>query len=79
MHHPAGSDASNCTALNSALDDRRRDQNLAVAGFIGAGVGAAALVATAFLWKPATNTETGPAVAPVVGPREAGIAVRWRY
>ncbi len=58
--------ASPCSDLVTALDDKQSAGNLATVGFIGAGVGAAATVATFLLWKPAKSTTT-VSVAPLPG------------
>ena len=46
---------TSCDNLTSALSDKDNDGKLATVGFIGAGVGAAATIATWLLWKPAAR------------------------
>lgn len=54
-------------------------RNLALAGFIGAGVGAAATVATFLLWKPAPKNQAALRVTPVASPRALGLGVVGRF
>jgi hypothetical protein len=68
--------AADCNAFTTAVSDHRRDTNLSIAGFAGAGVGAAAFVATMILWKTSPQ-QAGLLVLPDVAPGGGGIAVRW--
>jgi hypothetical protein len=45
-----------CSALSDARDRQRNHEKVAIAGFIGAGVGAAATVTTFLLWKPSPSS-----------------------
>ena len=56
--NPAPSVADACNALRDANTAHGRDTTIAAVGFIAAGVGAAAAVATWFLWRPAPSTKT---------------------
>lgn len=59
---------TSCDALKSALSDKDKDGKLATVGFIGAGVGAAATIATWLLWKPAKKEHAlAVTVQPVAG------------
>ncbi len=54
---PPVTDATNhpeedCEQLSNLTDQRDRSKTLSTLGFIGAGVGAAATVATFVLWQP---------------------------
>lgn len=68
-----------CGQLESLTDQRNRQANLALAGFIGAGVGAAATVATFLLWKPAPKNQATLRVTPVASPRALGLGVVGRF
>lgn len=70
---PAAKDA--CGQLVTLTDQRNRSANLALAGFVGAGVGAAATVATFLLWKPAPREKARLVVTPVAGARTYGLGV----
>lgn len=59
--------------------ERNQQANLALAGFIGAGVGAAATVATFLLWKPAPKNQASVRVTPVAAPRTLGLGVVGRF
>jgi PEGA domain len=50
--NPTPQVASACNALHGDLSDHDHDQTIAVVGFIGAGVGAAAAIVTWFAWHP---------------------------
>jgi len=59
---------SSCDELKSSLGDKDTDRKLATVGFIGAGVGAAATLATWLLWKPAAKQHALAAtVEPIAG------------
>lgn len=68
-----------CGQLESLTDQRNQQANLALAGFIGAGVGAAATVATFLLWKPAPKNQAALRVTPVASPRALGLGVVGRF
>lgn len=68
-----------CGQLESLTDQRNRQANLALAGFIGAGVGAAATVATFLLWKPAPKNQAALRVTTVASPRALGLGVVGRF
>ncbi len=55
-----------CEQLQSAIDDRKRSNRVAGAGFVAAGVGAAAAVVTYFTW-PSSSTQVAPLVSPAGG------------
>lgn len=50
---PTPSVASTCDDLSKAVSDAKSDRGIATAGFVGAGVGAAAFAATWFFWPKA--------------------------
>jgi len=60
-----------CDELADALDDRKSNGTIATAGFIGAGVSAAALVTTWLLWPSSKHT-----VAIQLRPRGVGWDLR---
>lgn len=63
---PQPTTESACADLQSAVSDRDRDRTVATVGFVSAGVGAAAAVATWFLWRPAHRSQNvGWAVTPL--------------
>jgi len=68
-----------CDTLETGYSDRNRNRNIAVAGFIGAGVGAAALIGTWVFWKSTSQSQTRVIVAPEVGSYGAGFVVRGAY
>lgn len=69
-----------CAQLPTLTDQRNRDVNLTRAGFIGAGVGAVATVATFFLWKPASSkTGTRVRVTPVATRDAYGLGLSGRF
>jgi hypothetical protein len=68
-----------CEQLADLTDQRDRQKNLALVGFVGAGVGAAATVATFFLWKPAPRSAAALRVTPVATPRSLGLGVVGRF
>ena len=68
-----------CAALVSSVDERIRDHNIALAGFVGAGLGAAALAATAYLWKPSPGGDKSPAMTPIVTRQATGLVLTWRH
>jgi len=69
---------SDCDLLDAASTDRYRYQNIAVAGFIGAAVGAAALGATWLLWKPSPK-EGATALIPSAAVSARGATFTWKY
>jgi hypothetical protein len=65
-----------CAELQSAVDGARNDRFIATMGYIGAGIGAAAFVATFVLW-PSTRAKV--AIAPLPLPRLAGVSVAGEF
>jgi hypothetical protein len=65
-----------CGDLAAAMDDWRRDKNIARIGFIGAGVGTAAFAATFFLW-PSKSPQT--TIRPWLGPGATGLSLASRF
>jgi hypothetical protein len=66
-----------CSALQQFLDERDQAANIATIGFIAAGVGAVATVATYFLWDPEPAPSTarvGVGVAPLPGGAAIGLS-----
>lgn len=63
---PDASIGGSCAALRTAIDDHDRDTTLSVVGFVGAGVGAAALITTALVFPSAHETTSGVSVAPTL-------------
>jgi hypothetical protein len=74
---PVGSLEQDCRGLHSALSDAERDRTISAVGFVGAGVGVAALVTTLLVWK--ASGENRPAFRVEVGPGRASATVTWRY
>jgi hypothetical protein len=72
---PAADLGGPCADLASTLSDRDRDRNLATAGFVTAGLGAAALVTTWLVWKPSNKQAMHVAIDPLG--RRLGLG--WRY
>jgi hypothetical protein len=70
---------TDCDTLTTSLADRHRDKETATAGFIGAGVGAGALVATLLLWRAPTHARGAISVAPLIGPTVGGASFSWKY
>jgi hypothetical protein len=68
-----------CDNLATALSDHRRDTSLAIAGFAGAGVGAAAFVATLIFWKTSPRDQTSVVVAPALVRGGGGVSLGWAY
>lgn len=68
---------ADCENLASAISDHRRDTNLAIAGFIGAGVGVTAFMTTLILWKTSPREKYGISILPDVGAKGGGISVSW--
>jgi hypothetical protein len=66
--------AAQCSDFQAALDERRRDGNIAAAGFIGAGVGVAAAAVTWLLW-PKPHREHALVLLPLAG----GAALRGAF
>jgi hypothetical protein len=65
-----------CDDLADAREDARRERSIARAGFIGAGVGAAAFAGTFILW-PSVPPQT--ALRPWLGSGVAGLSVTGRF
>lgn len=77
---PAPGDEKNyCDQLKELTDQRNRQQNLALAGFVGAGVGAAATLATFLLWKPAPKSQAALRVTPLATPHTLGLGAVGRF
>lgn len=72
---------SACSQLADLTDQRDRQKNYALAGFIGAGVGAVATVATFFLWQPSSKSSGARPVrvAPVATQSTFGLGVVGRF
>ena len=73
---PTGTLQQDCQAMHEAFSDSKRDHVLLTVGFVGAGVGVAALVATMLSWKPSRE---GPQVRIEAGPNGASTMLTWRY
>ena len=67
-----------CQNLSTALSDRRRDHRIALAGLVGAGVGASALVATLILWKTPSQRR-GLFVTPMSVAGDAGLMLGFAH
>jgi hypothetical protein len=65
-----------CAELEDANADRRRASRFATIGFVTAGVGAAAMVATWALW-PSSKTAVSTSIAPTVGGATLWLAGRF--
>ncbi len=65
-----------CQQLDDLLDERDQARTFALIGFIGAGVGAAATVATYFLW-PEASERAAVGVTPVAGGAMLGVGGRF--
>lgn len=70
---------ADCAKLAGALEDSNRARSLAAAGWVGAGVGAAALVTTWLIWKPTARRQAEAAIMPVFEPYAAGLQIVGRY
>jgi hypothetical protein len=70
---------ANCENLATAITDHRHDTSLAVAGFVGAGVGAAAFITTLIVWKTSPREPSSLRVAPLVGAQGTGLSVSGAY
>jgi hypothetical protein len=70
---------ADCANLATALDDRHRDTTFAIAGFVGAGVGAAAFAATLVLWKTSPQAKSSVTIIPMVGTSGGGLSLRWAH
>jgi hypothetical protein len=67
-----------CAQLSDLTEQRDRSKTFATLSFVGAGVGAAALVTTFLVWKPSSSeARSGTLVRPrvVAGPRAAFLGV----
>lgn len=78
---PPNKAKSACSQLADLTDQRDRQKNYALAGFIGAGVGAVATVATFFLWQPSSKSSGARSVrvAPVATQSTFGLGVVGRF
>lgn len=80
---PPDNAKSACSQLADLTDQRDRQKNYALGGFIGAGVGAAATVATFFLWQPSSKGGAARSVrvTPVANhhTRTLGLGVTGRF
>lgn len=78
---PPDNAKSACSQLADLTDQRDRQKNYALAGFIGAGVGAVATVATFFLWQPSSRSSGARSVrvAPVATQSTFGLGVVGRF
>jgi hypothetical protein len=65
-----------CADLAAAVDDARRDKFVAGLGFVGAGVGAAAFVATLALWPSRRPQAT---IRPWIGPGARGMSLEGHF
>jgi tetratricopeptide (TPR) repeat protein len=73
---PPGSEAeSACRAIGGLIDQRDEAATLATIGFVAAGVGAAATIATFVLWKP---ERAGAGARLAVAPIPGGAAIGFR-
>lgn len=72
---------STCSELADALDRRDKAATFATVGFVAAGVGAAATVATFLLWKPGKRGDSAArwGVAPVASGQAGGLLVRGAF
>jgi hypothetical protein len=70
---------ADCDALATALNDHRRDTSFAIAGFVGAGVGAAAFVTTLVVWKTSPREASSMRVTPMLAAGGGGISLAWTY
>ncbi len=70
---PSASIGTACADLRSAIDEHDRDTTLSVVGFVGAGVGAAALVTTALLYPSAKAHTSGVSLEPTLSLGRVGI------
>lgn len=76
---PTKAAENSCGQLPDLTDQRNRSANLALAGFIGAGVGAAATLTTFLLWKPAPRNTARVQFTPVAAPRAFGLGMSGRF
>lgn len=74
---PTGSVQQDCQALHNAIADRQRDRTISAVGFVGAGLGLAALAATLVLWKQPAQNATPVRVD--AGPDRVSAIFTWRY
>ncbi len=69
---------SECDLLAAAATDHYRYRNIAVAGFVGAAIGAAAFATTWVVWKP--SPKGGPAaLIPSAAVSTRGATFTWKY
>lgn len=66
-----------CADLRSAIDEHDRDSTISVVGFVGAGVGAAALITTALVFPSAHESASGVTVEPTVSLGSVGLRGRF--
>ncbi len=71
-----GAPTSACEDLPAALTEQVNDRRFAIAGFVGAGIGAASLLTTALVW-PAAPSSNG--LKAEVGPLPGGLLVRGAF
>jgi tetratricopeptide (TPR) repeat protein len=76
---PAAGAVDACSRLSDAVSSRDDHGKLATIGFIGAGVGAAATLATFLLWKPEQKDAASFRLAPFAGVGNAGLAAFGRF
>jgi hypothetical protein len=68
----------NCVPLVDLAHERDRNRNVAIAGFVVGGVGAAGALAAA-LWKPRTHGPVGPTTGLSVAPFHRGLLVNGSF
>jgi hypothetical protein len=71
--------ATDCANLATALSDHHRDTSLAIAGFVGAGIGATAFVATLAFWKTSPRVQNGLYVLPMIGANGGGLSLTFTH
>jgi hypothetical protein len=74
---PSSSLSGPCSDLHRAIDDHDRDATLSAVGFVGAGVGAAALLTTWLAYPSRSDQSLGPSVRPVVAFGRIGLQGRF--
>jgi hypothetical protein len=67
-----------CIVLADAAADHYRYRNMAVAGFVGAAIGAAAFATTWVVWKPKVNAGSERLI-PSAAVSPQGAVFTWRY
>jgi len=73
VNPPSGAEKA-CRALPGLVSDRDDHRTFATIAFVGAGVGAAATLATFLLWKPEPSDQRALRVAPVLAHRGVGLS-----